>query len=122
MWYESGSDAPEPTFVPVLGRIAAGGPIAEAVEDVFRCHVSWLAGHLFLRPVTRWCEAAICDGDWVVVTAERRRRKRRSLAMIDGVATVKTFKRRRSGVVDRTTQPSIPSRAATDGAGARSSR
>ena len=34
----AGSDAlPEPTFVPVLGRIAAGGPILaeEAVEDVF---------------------------------------------------------------------------------------
>src|ERR1700730_18252775 len=34
----SGSDAlPEPTYVPVLGRIAAGGPILaeEAVEDVF---------------------------------------------------------------------------------------
>src|SRR5246127_3915236 len=34
----AGSDAlPEPTFVPVLGRIAAGGPILaeEAVQDVF---------------------------------------------------------------------------------------
>src|ERR1700722_19830550 len=34
----AGSDAlPEPTYVPVLGRIAAGGPILaeEAVEDVF---------------------------------------------------------------------------------------
>ena len=41
----AGSDAlPEPTYVPVLGRIAAGGPILaeEAVEDVFPCLVNWL--------------------------------------------------------------------------------
>ena len=33
----SAGQLPEPTFVPVLGRIAAGGPILaeEAVEDVF---------------------------------------------------------------------------------------
>lgn len=42
----AGSDAlPEPTFVPVLGRIAAGGPILaeEAVEDVFRYRANWSA-------------------------------------------------------------------------------
>ncbi|GAA3182131.1 hypothetical protein GCM10020255_076650 [Rhodococcus baikonurensis] len=35
--YNSADPLPEPAFVPILGRIAAGGPILaeEAVEDVF---------------------------------------------------------------------------------------
>src|ERR1700758_5328959 len=66
----AGSDAlPEPTFVPVLGRIAAGGPILaeEAVEDVFPLPRELVGeGSLFLLKVVgdSMVDAAICDGDW----------------------------------------------------------
>src|ERR1700756_1586000 len=96
----AGSDTlPEPTFVPVLGRIAAGGPILaeEAVEDVFPLPRELVGeGALFLLKVVgdSMIEAAICDGDWVVV---RQRNVADNgdivAAMLDGEATVKTFKR-----------------------------
>ena len=96
----AGSDSlPEPTFVPVLGRIAAGGPILaeEAVEDVFPLPRQIVGeGELFLLKVVgdSMIDAAICDGDWVVV-----RRQPTAVngdivaAMLDNEATVKTFKR-----------------------------
>jgi repressor LexA len=96
----SGSDAlPEPTFVPVLGRIAAGGPILaeEAVEDVFPLPRELVGeGALFLLRVVgdSMVDAAICDGDWVVVRQQNVADNGDIVAaMIDGEATVKTFKR-----------------------------
>jgi repressor LexA len=96
----TGSDAlPEPTFVPVLGRIAAGGPILaeEAVEDVFPLPRELVGeGTLFLLKVVgeSMIEAAICDGDWVVVRQQNVADNGDIVAaMIDGEATVKTFKR-----------------------------
>lgn len=96
----AGSDAlPEPTFVPVLGRIAAGGPILaeEAVEDVFPLPRELVGdGTLFLLKVVgdSMVEAAICDGDWVVVRQQHVADNADIVAaMIDGEATVKTFKR-----------------------------
>lgn len=96
----AGSDAlPEPTFVPVLGRIAAGGPILaeEAVEDVFPLPRELVGdGTLFLLKVVgdSMVEAAICDGDWVVVRQQHVADNGDIVAaMIDGEATVKTFKR-----------------------------
>jgi repressor LexA len=96
----SGSDAlPEPTYVPVLGRIAAGGPILaeEAVEDVFPLPRELVGeGTLFLLKVVgdSMVEAAICDGDWVVVRQQHVADNGDIVAaMIDGEATVKTFKR-----------------------------
>ena len=96
----AGSDAlPEPTFVPVLGRIAAGGPILaeEAVEDVFPLPRELVGeGTLFLLKVVgeSMIEAAICDGDWVVVRQQHVADNGDIVAaMIDGEATVKTFKR-----------------------------
>ncbi|CNV43258.1 repressor lexA [Mycobacterium tuberculosis] len=96
----AGSDAlPEPTFVPVLGRIAAGGPILaeEAVEDVFPLPRELVGeGTLFLLKVIgdSMVEAAICDGDWVVVRQQNVADNGDIVAaMIDGEATVKTFKR-----------------------------
>ncbi|BBY21386.1 transcriptional repressor LexA [Mycobacterium stomatepiae] len=95
-----GSDAlPEPTFVPVLGRIAAGGPILaeEAVEDVFPLPRELVGeGTLFLLKVVgdSMIEAAICDGDWVVVRQQNVADNGDIVAaMLDGEATVKTFKR-----------------------------
>jgi repressor LexA len=96
----AGSDAlPEPAFVPVLGRIAAGGPILaeEAVEDVFPLPRELVGeGTLFLLKVVgeSMVEAAICDGDWVVVRQQNVADNGDIVAaMIDGDATVKTFKR-----------------------------
>jgi repressor LexA len=96
----AGSDAlPEPTYVPVLGRIAAGGPILaeEAVEEVFPLPRELVGeGTLFLLKVVgeSMVEAAICDGDWVVVRQQNVADNGDIVAaMIDGEATVKTFKR-----------------------------
>ena len=96
----AGSDAlPEPTYVPVLGRIAAGGPILadEAVEDVFPLPRELVGeGALFLLKVVgeSMVDAAICDGDWVVVRQQNVADNGDIVAaMIDGEATVKTFKR-----------------------------
>ncbi len=100
-----GSDSlPEPTFVPVLGRIAAGGPILaeEAVEDVFPLPRELVGeGSLFLLKVVgdSMVDAAICDGDWVVVRQQNVADNGDIVAaMIDGEATVKTFKRTRGQV------------------------
>ena len=96
----AGSDAlPEPTYVPVLGRIAAGGPILaeEAVEDIFPLPRELVGeGTLFLLKVVgeSMIEAAICDGDWVVVRQQNVADNGEIVAaMLDGEATVKTFKR-----------------------------
>jgi len=101
----AGSDAlPEPTYVPVLGRIAAGGPILaeEAVEDVFPLPRELVGeGSLFLLKVVgnSMIDAAICDGDWVVVRQQNVADNGDIVAaMIDGEATVKTFKRTRGQV------------------------
>jgi SOS-response transcriptional repressor LexA len=58
--------------VPVVGRIAAGGPVLaeQYVEDVFPLPRELVGeGTLFLLRVTgdSMIDAAIADGDWVVV-------------------------------------------------------
>src|SRR6185437_16134741 len=94
------SSRPTPAFVPVVGRIAAGGPVLaeEAVEDVFPLPKTLVGeGTLFLLKVTgdSMIEAAICDGDWVVVRQQPVAENGDVVAaMIDGEATVKTLKRR----------------------------
>ncbi len=91
---------PRPTYVPVVGRIAAGGPVLaeEAVEDVFPLPREIVGeGALFLLRVAgdSMIEAAITDGDWVVVRQQPTADNGDIVAaMIDGEATVKTFKRR----------------------------
>lgn len=96
----SAENLPTPTFVPVLGRIAAGGPILaeEAVEDVFPLPRELVGdGSLFLLRVVgeSMIDAAICDGDWVVVRQQNVADNGDIVAaMIDGEATVKTFKRK----------------------------
>lgn len=95
-----GAVMPEPTFVPVLGRIAAGGPILaeEAVEDVFPLPRELVGqGSLFLLRVVgeSMVDAAICDGDYVAVRQQNVADNGDIVAaMIDGEATVKTFKRK----------------------------
>src|SRR5436190_14600577 len=91
---------PTPTFVPVVGRIAAGGPILaeQAIEDVFPLPRQLVGeGSLFLLRVVgdSMVDAAIADGDWVVVRQQPVAESGEIVAaMIDGEATVKTFKRR----------------------------
>ncbi|OLF16937.1 repressor LexA [Actinophytocola xanthii] len=92
--------APRAAYVPVLGRIAAGGPILaeEAVEDVFPLPKEIVGeGSLFLLRVTgdSMVDAAITDQDWVVVRQQPTADNGEIVAaMIDGEATVKTFKRK----------------------------
>ncbi|QCB95334.1 transcriptional repressor LexA [Cellulomonas shaoxiangyii] len=100
-----GTDAPErdgapaPSYVPVVGRIAAGGPILaeQVVEDVFPLPRQLVGeGDLFLLRVAgdSMVDAAICDGDWVVVRRQPVAENGQIVAaMIDGEATVKTLKR-----------------------------
>jgi repressor LexA len=94
------ADRPAPTFVPVVGRIAAGGPILaeQAVEDVFPLPRELVGeGSLFLLRVAgdSMVDAAITDGDWVVVRQQPVADNGEIVAaMIEGEATVKTFKRK----------------------------
>ena len=94
------SPLPQPAFVPVLGRIAAGGPILaeQAVEEVFPLPRELVGeGTLFLLKVVgdSMVDAAIADGDWVVVRQQPTCENGDIVAaMIDGEATVKTYKRR----------------------------
>jgi repressor LexA len=91
---------PTPTYVPVVGRIAAGGPVLaeELVEDVFPLPRELVGeGTLFLLRVVgdSMIDAAIADGDWVVVRQQPVADNGDIVAaMIDGEATVKTYKRR----------------------------
>ena len=89
-----------PVFVPVVGRIAAGGPILaeQAIEDVFPLPKTLVGeGTLFLLKVVgdSMIDAAISDGDWVVVRQQQTADNGEIVAaMIDGEATVKTLQRR----------------------------
>lgn len=100
----SGDERPTPTFVPVVGRIAAGGPVLaeEVVEDVFPLPRQLVGdGTLFLLKVTgdSMVDAAITDGDWVVVRQQPVAETGDIVAaLIDGEATVKTYRRRGSEV------------------------
>jgi repressor LexA len=91
---------PEASYVPVLGRIAAGVPITaeEMVEDVFPLPRQIVGeGDLFLLRVVgdSMIEAAICDGDWVVVRQQQAADNGDIVAaLLDNEATVKTFKRK----------------------------
>jgi len=96
----SGDDRPTATYVPVLGRIAAGGPILaeQAVEEVFPLPASLVgSGELFMLKVVgdSMVDAAICDGDWVVVRSQQTANNGDIVAaLLDDEATVKTYKRR----------------------------
>jgi repressor LexA len=97
---ESGEQRPAPSYVPLVGRIAAGGPVLaeQAIEDVFPLPRQLVGeGTLFMLRVTgdSMVDAAICDGDWVVVRQQPVAENGEIVAaMIDGEATVKTYKRR----------------------------
>jgi repressor LexA len=92
---------PERTHnVPLVGRIAAGGPILaeQNVEELFPLPASLVGeGDLFMLKVVgdSMIEAAICDGDYVVIRSQKDANKGEIVAaMIDGEATVKTFSKK----------------------------
>jgi repressor LexA len=93
----------EAVHVPMVGRIAAGGPILaeQSIEDIFPLPRQIVGeGTLFLLKVSgdSMINAAITDGDWVVVREQKVAENGEMVAaMIDDEATVKTFKRSDDG-------------------------
>jgi repressor LexA len=101
---ESGeSTAPavgDAVMVPLVGRIAAGIPITadQQVDEVFPLPRQLVGkGELFMLKVVgeSMIDAAICDGDWVVVRQQKTAENGDIVAaMLDNEATVKVFKQR----------------------------
>lgn len=91
---------PAAAYVPLVGRIAAGGPILaeQAVEEIFPLPRSLVGeGELFMLKVTgdSMIDAAICDGDFVVVRRQPTCENGDIVAaLLDDEATIKTFKKR----------------------------
>lgn len=84
--------------VPLVGRIAAGGPILaeQSVEDVVTLPRQLTGqGELFMLTVSgdSMIDAAICDGDFVVVRRQNTAENGDIVAaLLDDEATVKTFR------------------------------
>jgi repressor LexA len=95
-----GDAMPEATYVPVVGTIAAGAPILaeERTEAVFPLPREIVGdGQLFLLKVKgdSMIEAAICDGDYIVVKqAQTADNGDFVAALLDGEATVKELRRK----------------------------
>ncbi|UGQ13906.1 transcriptional repressor LexA [Yinghuangia sp. ASG 101] len=94
------ADRPAASYVPVVGRIAAGGPILaeQSVEDVFPLPRQLVGdGEVFLLKVSgdSMIEAAIMDGDYVAVRRQPVAENGDIVAaMLDGEATVKRLRHR----------------------------
>ncbi len=87
-------------MVPLVGRIAAGIPITadQQVDEVFPLPRQLTGkGNLFMLKVVgeSMIDAAICDGDWVVVREQQNAENGDIVAaMLDSEATVKVFRQR----------------------------
>ena len=96
--------AVEVSYVPLVGRIAAGGPILaeERVEDVLALPRQLVGeGTFFVLQVVgdSMIDVAIADGDLVVVRQQGFAEQGDIVAaMIDGEATIKTFMREHNRV------------------------
>ena len=118
----------EAAYVPVVGRIAAGGPILaeEAIEDIFPLPRQLVGeGTLFLLKVVgdSMMNAGIVDGDWVVVRQQPVAENGDIIAaMIDGEATVKTFKRSGEPHLADAAQPRLHADSGRRGRGPRQGR
>jgi repressor LexA len=97
---DSGVPVGDAAMVPLVGRIAAGIPITadEQVEQVFPLPRQLVGkGELFMLKVVgdSMIDAAICDGDWVVVRQQGTAENGEIVAaMLDSEATVKVLRRR----------------------------
>lgn len=87
-------------MVPLVGRIAAGIPITaeQQIDEVFPLPRRLVGkGELFLLKVSgdSMIDAAICDGDWIVVRQQKTAENGDIVAaMLDEEATVKVFRQR----------------------------
>jgi repressor LexA len=99
-----GDIRPDATYVPRVGRIAAGGPILadERVEEVMPLPRTLVGeGTLFMLEVRgdSMVDAAICDGDFVVVRQQPTAENGEIVAaLLDDEATVKTLQRKKGHV------------------------
>jgi len=97
---DSGPQVQDAAMVPLVGRIAAGIPITadQQVDEVFPLPRQLVGkGELFMLKVVgeSMIDAAICDGDWVVVRQQKNADNGEIVAaMLDGEATVKVFRQR----------------------------
>jgi len=95
---------PSAVNIPMVGRIAAGGPILaeQRVEEIFPMPKSLVGdGTLFMLEVSgdSMIDAAICSGDYVVIRQQPDAENGEIVAaMLDGEATVKTFQRKNGQV------------------------
>ncbi|MFM8212798.1 MAG: transcriptional repressor LexA [Actinomycetes bacterium] len=95
-----GEQSPEAAFVPLVGRIAAGGPILaeESIEAIYPLPKELVGnGELFMLEVVgdSMIDAAICHGDKVVIKKQDDAQNGEIVAALLGdEATVKTLKRK----------------------------
>ena len=98
--FENTTPVGDAAMVPLVGRIAAGVQITadQQVEEVFPLPRQLVGkGNLFMLKVQgeSMIDAAICDGDWVVVRQQQTAENGDIVAaMLDGEATVKVFRQR----------------------------
>ena len=97
---ESSIPVGDAAMVPLVGRIAAGIPITadQQVDEVFPLPRQLVGkGELFMLKVfgDSMIDAAICDGDWIVVRQQKTAENGDIVAaMLDNEATVKVFQQR----------------------------
>lgn len=97
-------DAPAPSYIPVVGQIAAGSPILaeQDVDGYFPMPTEIVGdGELYMLKVVgdSMKLAGIMDGDWVVVRAQPVAEEGEFVAaLIEGEATVKELHRDATGV------------------------
>lgn len=98
--FETSTPVGDAAMVPLVGRIAAGVPITadEQIDEVFPLPRQLVGkGDLFMLKVVgdSMIDAAICDGDWVVVRQQQTAENGDIVAaMLDAEATVKVFRQR----------------------------
>jgi repressor LexA len=98
--FQTGASIGDAAMVPLVGRIAAGIPILaeQQIDEVFPLPRQLVGkGELFMLKVIgeSMIDAAILDGDWVVVRQQKTAENGEIVAaMLDNEATVKVFRQR----------------------------
>jgi repressor LexA len=98
--FHPGVQVGDAAMVPLVGRIAAGIPITaeQQIDEIFPLPRQLVGkGELFMLKVSgeSMIDAAICDGDWVVVRQQKTAENGEIVAaMLDNEATVKVFRQR----------------------------
>ena len=98
--FHPGAQVGDAAMVPLVGRIAAGVPITadQQIDEIFPLPRQLVGqGELFMLKVVgeSMIDAAICDGDWVVVRQQKTAENGEIVAaMLDNEATVKVLRKR----------------------------